>query len=95
MLITVTPGRHWANTTDCAVMAAHWSLSSAMGSCDGSDWPVHSLMKSFYDVRDLLCDDDLPQFHAVWFSATYRFSRHDRTTIVCEVKLNSNYSGEC
>ena len=44
--------RRWGTPTDApAVNAAHQPLSSAMRSNDVDDWPIHSLMLYFYDLR--------------------------------------------
>ena len=42
----------------CTVMASYrllqcLAMSSAMRSCDDNDWPVHSLILSFHDLRGL------------------------------------------
>ena len=53
-LIPVTPRRRWATLTDAsAAITAHWSLSSLMRSNDDFDWPTHSFMLSFHDLRGL------------------------------------------
>ena len=52
--IPVTSGRRWDTPTDVsAVIIAHRPLLSAMRSNDDIDWPVHSLMLSFHDLRGL------------------------------------------
>ena len=54
-LIPVTPRRRQGTTpTDASTaMTANRPMSSAMRSNDGIDWPVHSLMLSFHDLRSL------------------------------------------
>ena len=54
-LIPVTPvRRRWGTPIDASVATtAHRPLSSAMRSNDDNDWPVHSLMLFFHDLRDL------------------------------------------
>ena len=52
--IPVTPRPHWGIPTDTyPAMTAHQPLSSAMHSNDDIDWPVHSLMLPFHDLRGL------------------------------------------
>ena len=51
---SVTPRRRWGTPTDVStVMVAHRRLSSATRSYDGIDWPIHSFMLSFHDLRGL------------------------------------------
>ena len=48
------PKRRWDTPTDpFTAMTAHRPLSSAMHSNYDIDWPVHSLMLSFHDMRGL------------------------------------------
>ena len=50
----VTPRRHWGTHTDApAVMVAHRRLYSATRGNDDNDWPVHSLILPFHDLRGL------------------------------------------
>ena len=53
--------------------------------CAAIDWPVHSLMLSFHDLRGL-CDDNYPPFLVVWSSPAYHDDRHGRPMIACDTR---------
>ena len=51
------PRRRWGTPKDTSVaMTTHRPLSSAMGSNDDIDWPVHSLVLSSMIYAVFLCD---------------------------------------
>ena len=53
-LTPMTPRHRCRTPTDATVvMVTHRLLSSAIRSNDDNDWPVHSLMLSFHDLRGL------------------------------------------
>ena len=53
-LLPVAPRHRWgAPTNASSAMTVHRPLSFAMRSNDDIDWPVHSLIPSFHDLRDL------------------------------------------
>ena len=68
-----------------AAMGAHRRLSSATRSTDDIDWPVHSLMFSFHDLRGLPVRR-LPSTEpcsTLCSSAAYHGDIYDRTMITC------------
>ena len=54
-------------TDASATMGVHRLLSSAMRSNDDNDWPVHSLMLSLHDLRDLPLQRLPSAVHCVFF----------------------------
>ena len=67
-------------------MTAHRLQPSAMRSNDNIDWPVHPLMLSFHDLRDLplrRLPSTVPR-SMILGSVAYPDDRHGRTMITCD-----------
>ena len=85
-LIPVMPRHRWDTLADdSTVMAAHRLLSSVMCSNVGINWPVHSLMLPFHDLRILPLWWLLyhPLFLVVWISTAYHDGRRGQNIITC------------
>ena len=86
-LISVAPGHRWATPTlASAEMVTHRLLAYAMGSNDDSDWPIHSLMLSFHDLRGIPVRRLSSAVIGSMILAAYHDGRRGRTTS-CDARI--------